>query len=406
MNSTDDQQFLKQVFQKSGIPLCIIPRSAANDKLLSDFLDPLFGLFPSSNIPVKELIGDPQPQSMYKLRDSFGLNYLYFIMADKEDKILFVGPYVEKPLTVEDVLESNEQNNITTDNKEFIESYCSSIPVLSPTSHLFIMLDTFFEMTWKCDTFPLVELVKGRDEGTRIIEESRNHGEINTPLIHTKIIENRYKTENELISAISHGQLQKINQLLSVISTSSFENRVPDKVRNFKNYGIIMNTLLRKAAEQGGVHPVHLDRTSSMFAKRIEQMSDYKEAANIIRDMPSAYCKLVRKHSLKGYSPLIQKTILYIESDLSAELTLAKLASSQEVSAGYLSTLFRKETGKTLTEFITEKRINYASHLLSTTNLQIQTIALNCGIVDVQYFSKTFKRYTGISPKEYRKQQQ
>ena len=91
-----------------------------------------------------------------------------------------------------------------------------------------------------------------------------------------------------------------------------------------------------------------------------------------------------------------------IDSDISAELSLNNLAKKQGISAGYLATIFKKETGKTVSEYIKDKRIEHAMYLLSTTHLQIQTIALHCGILDVQYFSKIFKKKIGKNPKEYR----
>ena len=100
----------------------------------------------------------------------------------------------------------------------------------------------------------------------------------------------------------------------------------------------------------------------------------------------------------------MQKAIVFIHSDLSANLTLSILADTQNISAGYLSAVFKKETGKTVTQYITDERIKQAKHLLKTTRLQIQTIALHCGIVDVQYFSKIFKKSTGKTPKEYREE--
>ena len=112
--------------------------------------------------------------------------------------------------------------------------------------------------------------------------------------------------------------------------------------------------------------------------------------------------KTYRPATSQHLSPTVQKTILLIDSDLSANLSPSILAEHQRVSLGYLSTLFKKETGKTITEYIREKRLQHAVHLLSTTNLQIQTIALHCGIMDVQYFSKIFKKQLGKTPKEYR----
>ena len=117
-----------------------------------------------------------------------------------------------------------------------------------------------------------------------------------------------------------------------------------------------------------------------------------------------SYCRLVRRHSLKNYSLIVQKTILLIDSDLAADLSLSTLAESQSVSPGYLSTIFRRETGKTVSGYIRDKRIKHAMHLLGTTKLQIQTVALHCGIMDMQYFSKIFKKHTVKTPKEYREQ--
>jgi YesN/AraC family two-component response regulator len=123
-----------------------------------------------------------------------------------------------------------------------------------------------------------------------------------------------------------------------------------------------------------------------------------------MREMFSSYCRLVRKHSTKQYSTVVKNTVLIIDSDISAELSLQSLAERLGVTAGYLATVFKKETGKTVVEYVRDKRINHALHLLNTTNLQIQTIAMHCGIMDVQYFSKLFKRQIGKTPREYREQ--
>lgn len=77
----------------------------------------------------------------------------------------------------------------------------------------------------------------------------------------------------------------------------------------------------------------------------------------------------------------------------------------QNLSPSYLSALFSQETGQTLTEYVNEKRVKLAMRLLATTKLQIQTIAQHCGILDVHYFSKVFKKKLGITPKQYRESQ-
>ena len=234
-------------------------------------------------------------------------------------------------------------------------------------------------------------------------EHTQTDNDLTETLARMEMMEMRYDFENELIRAVTFGQQHTGKMLSTIFNEQMFEKRLQDSVRNAKNYCIIMNTLLRKAAEQGGVHPLYIDRVSSAFARAIEELSDVKTIPEFMKDIFSSYCRLVRKHSTKAYSPIVKKTILLIDADISSELSLHSLASKLEISKGYLASVFKRETGKTVSEYICEKRINRAMHLLNTTDLQIQTVAMHCGIMDVQYFSKLFKKHTGKTPKEFRK---
>ncbi len=163
----------------------------------------------------------------------------------------------------------------------------------------------------------------------------------------------------------------------------------------------IFNTLLRKAAEQGAIHPVYLDELSSKFAKEIEELTSIDEHS-LAKEMLQKYCLLVKNHSVKGYSPVIQKTLNQISLDLTGDLSLRNLSEKFSISAGYLSALFKKEVGMTLTDYVNRKRIDHAAMLLSSTNLQIQTISSYCGMNDINYFTRTFKKLKGMTPKKYR----
>ena len=73
------------------------------------------------------------------------------------------------------------------------------------------------------------------------------------------------------------------------------------------------------------------------------------------------------------------------------------------VNASYLSSLFRREMGMTLTDYVNGRRIDTALKLLNTTDIQIQDIAYYVGIEDVNYFTRIFKKKIGVSPTEYKK---
>lgn len=111
-------------------------------------------------------------------------------------------------------------------------------------------------------------------------------------------------------------------------------------------------------------------------------------------EMFRSCCRLVKKRSTKHYSSPVQKAVIHIEADLSSALSLKTLAEMQGINAGYLSSLFKKETGQTITD-VSQKRMKMAARLIGNTKLRIQTIARHCGITDVNYFSKTFKKSWG-----------
>ena len=349
----------------------------------------------SGAIPQAILSRAADNRTLYRFKDSFGLCYKYVRL---DDMLLVVGPYTTARFSESALLEIAERNGITLQKQRYLKEFYDAIPILEEGSHLFIMLDTFLERTWESPSFVIVDYDDSGALSSPISEELCEK-DARDVLVNMKAMEQRYSYENALIEAVSLGQIHKEGQLLAAFSAASFEKRLADSARNIKNYAIIMNTLLRKAAEQGGVHPVYLDQISSNFAQKIEQTSNMDESSTLMVDMFRAYCRLVRKHSMKSYSPIVQKVILLIDSDLSANLSLSSLAATQNVSSGYLSTIFKRETGKTITEYISDERIKLASRLLTTTHLQIQTIALHCGIIDVQYFSKTFKKKTGKTPK-------
>ena len=401
MNYEWELNFFCDVLKKCHIQTAVLSLCDEVEAIVDSRLSSIVGFRPGFTI--QKMVGNIEMNTKYKLADEFKLQYVCLrLPTENEKNILFVGPYLSAPLSSRDVLEIGERANMAPDAQRMLKEYYLSVPIVPDNDKLFALLDTFCERIWQTQSFAIVEFNKSYSL-PMIAAESASKGESFDEIeANIKMIEARYLFENELIRAVILGQQHKESMLAAAFSDQMFEKRAADPVRNAKNYCIIMNTLLRKAAEQGGVHPLYIDRVSSKFAVKIELIADTKDLAPFMKEMFSSYSRLVYKHSMKQYSSIVKKTILVIESDISAELSLNHLAQKQGISAGYLATIFKKETGKTVSEYIQDKRIDYAMHLLDTTHLQIQTVALHCGIMDVQYFSKIFKKKIGKTPKEYR----
>lgn len=108
----------------------------------------------------------------------------------------------------------------------------------------------------------------------------------------------------------------------------------------------------------------------------------------------------------KGYTDSrIANAMDYINNNLEKPLTVEDIAQHVQLSKTQLSALFKDSTGNTLINWREERRIARASRLLTQTTLQIQEIADKIGYGDPLYFSRTFSRLVGCSPRAYRQSQ-
>ncbi len=394
-------RFLCATLKKCRIQVYFVNYETSPTKILDDGLKGLFGEINSEKV-MKEFLSSIKPFTLYKATTPFKLNYIFILLPQTtEPTLMVIGPYVSQNLSTAKILEVGETFGISPHNQKLLESYYGNVPIVEDDNPLFFMLESFAENIWGgSNSFSVEEITY--EPTDNILPLSKGDTQSREIMLNMQIMEERYAFENEIMQAVANGQSQKASLFSSTFSANMFEKRLTDPLRNLKNYCIIMNTILRKAAENGGVHPVHLNDVSSDFAVRIEKLTTVSLGQELMAEMFRSYCRLVRKHSIKKYSDTVQKALVYIHTDLSTDLSLSALAAAQNISAGYLSSVFKRETGKTVTQYVTEERIKLAKRLLSTTRLQIQTVALHCGIMDVQYFSKVFKKHTGETPKEYR----
>lgn len=381
--------FLISIFKKCNIPI----KTISPDHLEKE----------PSNDMLPALIGNIEDRTFYKMTDAFGCNYIFFKIPYTDDKkILLIGPYITEEDPGEAILEQAEAMGVEPKKASRVKNHYSDIIILSEDSRLFAALDAFFDIIWGDKGFSYVNVNTIDDPAFSSLSLLKENFEERDESKLMELMEQRYSYENQFMEAVSKGQTYKAEMFFGAFSPSAFEQRLPDTLRNAKNYMIIMNTLLRKAAEGGGVHPIYLDKISSGFAREIESFNTVKIIPAFMKKMFEDYCRLVKKHTTRNYSTLVKNVILYIDADLSADLSLKRLAELNGVSASYLSTCFKNETGRNYVGYVNSRRMEQAKHLLKTTRLQIQTIAQHCGFLDIQYFSKVFKKYTGRTPRQYR----
>lgn len=134
-------------------------------------------------------------------------------------------------------------------------------------------------------------------------------------------------------------------------------------------------------------------REASSMAEVMELFDRLLEAFGIHREQETQYSRLVRD------------TIAYIEQHCrEAELSVTDIAADMHFSAAHLNVLFRKETGVTVKQYISDYRLNLSKKLLCNPHIKVSEIAERCGYSNANYFSKVFRASENMTPVEYRKE--
>ena len=271
--------FLCETFKKSMVSATIVSSLNGGKNMAEQNFKLLFLERFNSKIKLDELDNN----TIYRMSNSFGMQCIIMRLPDTATgSSLVIGPYLTQRYDSKQLLEIAEKSGITPQQLKLIERFCGNSSLLPENSHLFVMLDTFAEHIWGANNFNITDIY---DENSGIKNDIQILNLEKDPLINMKLMEERYAAENEMIKAVASGQPHKGIRLLADFENMPFEKRLDDPLRNLKNYSIIMNTLLRKAAESGGVHPLYIDNVSSDFAIKIEQSPSLKNLQNLMNEM-------------------------------------------------------------------------------------------------------------------------
>lgn len=343
--------------------------------------------------------------TIFKIIDQFYCVYYCMLLPNKTSKIPFViGPYLQTHPHPELLYQYVDQYSVSPSTFQNLWEAFSKIPVVMDDTSIQTIIQTFGETVWNGKTnFEYQIMNHNLEESLYTTIPANSSYEIHNQF-DTQLLETYLAQENALIQAVNHGQTQVAEDLISSIGIYTLSETSPEMLRNMKNFAITLNALLRKSLELNSINSQQIISIASKFGHKIELSSSPEALYTLLRQMVRKYSLLIKNHTMKEYSPLIQQAIKQIDIDLTADLSLHTMAKKLNSNASYLSTQFKKVTGSTYTEYVQHKRIEHSLFLLNTTSLQIQTIAQYCGIPDLNYFSKLFKKYVKLSPTAYRKE--
>jgi len=174
-------------------------------------------------------------------------------------------------------------------------------------------------------------------------------------------------------------------------------------VTNYRPYIINMMNILVSFTESVGV-----DLNEVIGGDILEKMALFRSLEQMFDWTLSALLKLRDLNlqtKMSNSQRLLEKAVQFIDSNYrDPKISMETVCEDLGISISYLSLLFKKEKETTFVKYLTRVRLERAKELLQTTADKIVDIAGQCGYNEVYYFSHSFKKYTGVSPKKYREE--
>lgn len=337
--------------------------------------------------------------------NSFYETFFYISIKDYKSFIgtFIVGPSLSSNLTLETIDELISDFNLPITYKKKFFNYYNQLPVVNTSTLLNFSLVLYYSIyKTKLD----IDTIKEKNSA---LEHNipQMHNLLNLTLSETRknnTFHIPYKYEQLLFLLIKEGDQNKLLDFL--YSPPSGEKGTLSKrspLRHFKNEFIYACTIAYRAAIDGGVNSEVAYALSVQYTQHMEELKNVQDVQDLRLKMFLDFTNMSYIAKNKPlYSKCITKCQNFIFSHIYEDITLSQLSKAVNLNPNYLSGLFKKEVGMTISNYIQKERIEEAKKLLILTDNSLSEICTLLNFGAQSYFSTIFKRFTGVTPKEYK----
>lgn len=214
-----------------------------------------------------------------------------------------------------------------------------------------------------------------------------------------------YMSEKEIMGAVADGNLKQFNKRFAVfVKKGNFGNFGQSNNRDAKDMAITATTLYTRAAIAGGLSVTDAYSLSDQIIKQIEQDKTIPNYYEYSRAIGEIFINRVIRSKRINLTSLVYKAQEYIYANYKTIKNIDEISKAIGISSSYLQHIFKKETGKSLVQFINGEKVKQAKHELVFTEKSIEEIAYDLGYNNQGQLSTIFKKVTGSTPITFRKQ--
>ena len=190
---------------------------------------------------------------------------------------------------------------------------------------------------------------------------------------------------------------------LVLIGEEAMNRAVEGRYRYYRLYGLLEEMLERAGFVFSDIMKDYEIPDTEPYIRRLENCTTLNQLKQVWADYVSVSCELCQRQKDGMGSRPVRMIKEYIGEHYSENITLSDIADIVFLNPAYLSAMFKKETGQTLTQYLIDVRIDKAKEMLRNPERTIGEIACMVGYQDERHFSKLFSKMTGVKPTEYRR---
>lgn len=215
-----------------------------------------------------------------------------------------------------------------------------------------------------------------------------------------------YAEEQVMLNYVREGDGE--NALAANRKLDQESGRLSDiQAEHWRKIVLIAITLTTRAAIEGGLSPAESYTLSDYYLHKSDGCPDVPSLIACRDEAVLDFCDRVKTQKRRNtYSRCVSQCRDYINRHYREKISQTDLAGQLQVSASYLSRSFTRETGMSMEDYIIRVRIERASNLLRFSGQSIAAIGDYVGFSTQSYFSRTFRKVTGMTPGQYRKKNQ
>ncbi|QWQ38866.1 AraC family transcriptional regulator [Gemella sp. zg-570] len=331
-----------------------------------------------------EIISDLKNNKFVKVKSCMGIYTMFLASEENAEEFFILSPYLESYISVEDYQEMlAKQNIIITDE---IISILFSVGVITKKKFNYLL-----ELISEQEDIDYLNAVAIYTDNS-----VKNSKKVTNKKYHIReLLNNRGKFSKDIYEAVYNGDVTKIAMIYDLkikeIGQAAFELGFS----RTKEQRYFLNDVLYSALSQSEANSLDVD---VMWIKVKNKLDNDDFSENIVR----GYSILVDKEKYKDKQPVVRNCIAYINEHIREKINLDNISSELDVNKSYLSSVFNREMGYSIVDYIHEKRISNAQYLLKNTDFSISEIADYIGYFDTSYFIRIFKSLVKSTPLKYR----